>query len=61
MEERLLLRKGFDYDLWANRQWLDAIGLFGDDAIRAQDPAAAAAAMLEHIELVSDVALLKQS
>ena len=31
------------------------------DAIRAQDPATAAAAMLEHIELVSDVALLKQS
>lgn len=31
------------------------------DAIRAQDPAGAAAAMLEHIELVSDVALLKNS
>lgn len=31
------------------------------DAIRAQDPAGAAAAMLEHIELVSDVALLKGS
>ena len=29
------------------------------DAIRAQDSAAAAAAMLEHIDLVSDVALLK--
>jgi hypothetical protein len=29
------------------------------DAIRDQDSAAAAAAMLEHIELVSDVALLK--
>jgi GntR family transcriptional repressor for pyruvate dehydrogenase complex len=29
------------------------------DAIRAQDSAAAAGAMLEHIELVSDVALLK--
>ena len=31
------------------------------DAIRAQDSAAAAAAMLEHIDLVSDVALLKNS
>ncbi|WP_426226459.1 FadR/GntR family transcriptional regulator [Pseudarthrobacter sp. DSP2-3-2b1] len=31
------------------------------DAIRAQDPSGAAAAMLEHIELVSDVALLKSS
>ncbi|MFF2031367.1 FadR/GntR family transcriptional regulator [Arthrobacter sp. NPDC058192] len=29
------------------------------DAIRAQDSAAAAAAMLEHLDLVSDVALLK--
>ena len=29
------------------------------DAIRSQDSAAAAAAMLEHIDLVSDVALLK--
>ena len=29
------------------------------DAIRAQDAAAAAAAMQRHIELVSDVALLK--
>lgn len=31
------------------------------DAIRAQDSAAAAAAMLEHIDLVSDVALLKNN
>lgn len=31
------------------------------DAIRFQDSAAAAAAMLEHIDLVSDVALLKNS
>ena len=31
------------------------------DAIRSRDSAAAAAAMLEHIELVSDVALLKNS
>lgn len=30
-------------------------------AIRAQDPEAAAAAMAEHIELVSDVALLKEN
>ncbi|MDQ0678575.1 DNA-binding FadR family transcriptional regulator [Arthrobacter pascens] len=29
------------------------------DAIRLQNPEAAAAAMLEHIDLVSDVALLK--
>jgi len=31
------------------------------DAIRSRDSAAAAAAMLEHIDLVSDVALLKNS
>ena len=42
MELRILLRNGFDYDLWANRAWLDAIGGFSGYLNRAQET-------LEHI------------
>src|SRR5687768_7973919 len=42
MEQRILLHKGFDYDLWANRQWLIALGLFKTHIVRAQE-------VMEHI------------
>jgi uncharacterized damage-inducible protein DinB len=35
MELSQFLRRGFDYDLWANRQWIRALGGFQDMA-RAQ-------------------------
>jgi uncharacterized damage-inducible protein DinB len=42
MELRILLRNGFDYDLWANRVWIDALGGFNRYLDRAQET-------LEHI------------
>src|SRR5687767_13787441 len=42
MELRILLRNGFDYDLWANRQWIRALGGFNTYTIEAQQ-------VLEHI------------
>lgn len=41
MEQSVFLRRGFDYDLWANRQWIRALGSFKELG-RAQ-------AVLEHI------------
>lgn len=41
MELSVFLRRGFDYDLWANRQWIRALGGF-KELERAQ-------AVLEHI------------
>lgn len=37
-----MLRNGFDYDLWANRQWISALGGFDKHLDRAQ-------AVLEHM------------
>lgn len=30
MDSKEVLRSGFEYDLWANRQWVQAIGRFKD-------------------------------
>ena len=42
MELHILLRNGFDYDLWANRQWIGALGGFKAYTTEAQH-------VLEHI------------
>lgn len=42
MELRIALSNGFNYDLWANRQWLASLGGFDGQMLKAQG-------ILEHI------------
>lgn len=52
MELRLMLRNGFEYDLWANRKWIDALGGFDRYLGRAQE-------VLEHIHLAQTTWLMR--